>query len=318
MPLMWIAWATVVAVTGLCTLAGFAGRFGWPIELAAHFRAQYALILTIALAPALFTSPPIPVFVVGSLLLINLATILPLYRKPRSQPAADSPTLRLLHANILVSNRNHAAIERLIRDQQPDIVLLEEINQRWMDALRGLQPAYPHGAAVVLSNEYGLALFSRLPLEHVEAVQIIPGGLPSIVARLSVAGRQVTLFGTHPHAPTNRLKTSLRDRHLLALIDYVRGLTGPVIVFGDFNTTSWSWVFQRLVREGRLRDSRQGFGVQPTWPTEWLPLFRVPIDHCLVSRDVLVLNRRVGPSVGSDHLPILIECSLERSFDSRA
>ena len=312
---MWTVWTAVVAITGACTLVGFAGRLGWPIELASHFRLHYALILAVALIPALVSSAPIPAEVVGGLLLINLATILPLYRQPRIRPAVDSPTLRLLHINVLVSNRHHAAVEQLIREQQPDVVLLQEINQRWMDALRGLQAAYPHGAAVVLSNEYGLALLSRLPLEQADAAQFIAGGLPSIIARLSLGGRRVTLIGTHPHAPTTRWKTRLRDRHLLGLADYVRRLAGPVIVFGDFNTTSWSWIFHRLARDGLLRDSRQGFGLQPTWPTEWVPLLRVPIDHCLVSRDVLVLNRRVGPAIGSDHLPILIECSLERSTD---
>lgn len=317
MPLMWVVWWAVVAATGICTLAGFAGRFGWPVELAAHFRLHYALILAVALIPTLFCSTPIPTMVAGSLLLINLATILPLARKPRVHSTTNRPTLRLLHVNVLVSNLHHAAVERLIKDQQPDVVLLQEINPRWMDALRGLRSAYPHGTAVVLSNEYGLALLSRMPLETVEAVQVIHGGLPSIVARLSLGGRRVTLIGTHPHAPTTRLKTRLRDRHLLALADRVRQLTGPVIVFGDFNTTSWSWIFRRLVRDGRLRDSRQGFGIQPTWPTAWWPLLRVPIDHCLVSRDVLVLNRLVGPAVGSDHLPIVIECSLERAADGQ-
>jgi endonuclease/exonuclease/phosphatase (EEP) superfamily protein YafD len=33
---------------------------------------------------------------------------------------------------------------------------------------------------------------------------------------------------------------------------------------------------------------------------------RVPIDNCLVSPDVAVLERRYGEDAGSDHFPLII------------
>ncbi len=60
-----------------------------------------------------------------------------------------------------------------------------------------------------------------------------------------------------------------------------------------------------------LLDSRRGFGVQRSWPTSMkvsiLGTMRIPIDHALVSRDVKVLDRRVGPFIGSDHFPIMVD-----------
>ena len=79
--------------------------------------------------------------------------------------------------------------------------------------------------------------------------------------------------------------------------------TRPVIVAGDLNTTPWSHGFQRLIRPRGLRDSAVGHGVQTTWNARrWVP--RIPIDHVVVSPEVRVVARRVGPDVGSDHLPI--------------
>jgi endonuclease/exonuclease/phosphatase (EEP) superfamily protein YafD len=38
----------------------------------------------------------------------------------------------------------------------------------------------------------------------------------------------------------------------------------------------------------------------------------IPLDHCLVSPELAVVDRRRGPHVGSDHLPLLIEIQLPR------
>ena len=61
-------------------------------------------------------------------------------------------------------------------------------------------------------------------------------------------------------------------------------------------------------RLGVLLPSRLGFGVQATWPSVYrIPPMMIPIDHCLVSPDVRVVGRRVGPHIGSDHLPVIVE-----------
>ncbi len=61
-----------------------------------------------------------------------------------------------------------------------------------------------------------------------------------------------------------------------------------------------------MLEVGKLSDSEQGFGPQPSWSTELLiPV--VPIDHFLVSKDIEVLNRVLGPNIGSDHLPVYVD-----------
>jgi endonuclease/exonuclease/phosphatase (EEP) superfamily protein YafD len=37
---------------------------------------------------------------------------------------------------------------------------------------------------------------------------------------------------------------------------------------------------------------------------------RVPIDSCLISRGLAVLEQAHGPDVGSDHLPLIIRFGL--------
>lgn len=61
-----------------------------------------------------------------------------------------------------------------------------------------------------------------------------------------------------------------------------------------------------------LKDTEYGFGIQPTYPVNrpWSWLKRIPIDHCLVSSRFVALNRETGPSVNSDHYPLLVELGL--------
>lgn len=59
-----------------------------------------------------------------------------------------------------------------------------------------------------------------------------------------------------------------------------------------------------------LRDSRRGFGVQPTWNARH-PWCMIPIDHCLVSEGASIVDRIVAPDVGSDHRPIIVDFRVE-------
>jgi endonuclease/exonuclease/phosphatase (EEP) superfamily protein YafD len=81
------------------------------------------------------------------------------------------------------------------------------------------------------------------------------------------------------------------------------------MVLGDLNLSPWSPYFGDLLSSAGLRDSREGFGIQASWPTA-VPLLRVPIDHVLYSPEVVINHRQIGPDVGSDHLPVVVDFSL--------
>lgn len=63
------------------------------------------------------------------------------------------------------------------------------------------------------------------------------------------------------------------------------------------------------VSDGLTRGMRGRLGV--TWPVGFWPL-RIPIDHALHSAGVIVRDVRVGPDVGSDHFPLVVEARLAR------
>ena len=126
-------------------------------------------------------------------------------------------------------------------------------------------------------------------------------------------GEKLTLIGTHPLHPGHE-GWRLRNEQFAALAKFCRGQTGPVVVIGDLNSTSWSAHFGTLLDGTRLRDSRAGFGVQASWPA-WSPLPRIPIDHCLVSPEIVGPQSVHRPDVGSDHFPLVVDLATGADSD---
>jgi endonuclease/exonuclease/phosphatase (EEP) superfamily protein YafD len=90
---------------------------------------------------------------------------------------------------------------------------------------------------------------------------------------------------------------------------------GAVMLLGDLNSTSWGSYFHRLIQDGKLTDSRRGYGLQLSFPARKLIfgqlLYLTPIDHILVSSEISILDRYLGPYVGSDHYPVIIDFSMK-------
>lgn len=304
--LLWVGTGVGVAVS----LAGFLARAGLPFEQMCHFRAQYFLFLgactLLFLAGRRFKSAA----VAGTVAAVNLALIVPLYVSG-SSPPGGGPTVRILLANVHTANTNHEGVLEYVRASNPDVVVLEEVNYRWLQALAPLDASHPYAVKEQRSDNFGIALWSHRPFEESSTRFFGEAGLPSISVRLRVGSQPLSIVATHPLPPTSEESVGLRNEQLSELARYVTSLSGARVVIGDLNTTSWSPCFERLENGTGLRDSRRGFGVQPTWPAG-LPWLSIPIDHCLVSSDVAVLSREVGPAIGSDHYPLLVELSLPR------
>ena len=293
---------------GGVSLAGCLGRRGWIGELCAHFRLQYAAgLVVLGIASAALGWWP-GACLAGAAALLNLWRVPSLYAIRRS-PSASGPTVRVLFANVLHSNHRPARLLDLLKAHAPDIVILAEFSPTWLPALSSLSPAYPVSTFHTYRTSYTIGLMSRVPVDDLRIVHPGPQGLPTLVGCAHVGARRLTIIGTHPLSPTTPRRARLRDEQLRTLARLAAAEPGPVLLIGDLNTTSWSPIFGDVLRAGGLRDSREGFGLQTTWPAplRWCGL---SIDHGLVSPGVTVRRREVGPWIGSDHFPILLDLDL--------
>jgi endonuclease/exonuclease/phosphatase (EEP) superfamily protein YafD len=179
-----------------------------------------------------------------------------------------------------------------------------EVNDAWMRKLAAWSQQYPHQLVDAREDNFGIAAFSRVPWTNAVVAQLGSAGLPSIVADLSMSGQSIHFIGTHPLPPGTASYSAQRNEQLKELAGHVAGVTNAVVLVGDLNTTPWSPHFTGFLKGCGLRDASKGSGVSGSWPA-FLPIGKIPIDHCLVSPEIGVASRRPGPSVGSDHLPLI-------------
>ena len=297
-------------VGGLATIAGFFGKLYWLFEIPSHFRVQYLfLLLPFAIAFLIGKKYKFAI-IAGLLVLINTATILPLYFGS-TQVSPKATRLRAMLLNVNSANRQHDRVVEVIRDENPDFFLVMEVTETWLAKLTELLPDYQYKVSRPRHDNFGIAFFSRLEPEKMEILQI-GSSVPSVLARLKYADGSLTVIGTHPLPPVGAEYAHSRNRQFSDLARQVKQISGPVVLIGDLNMTSWSPYFSDLLEGSNLRDSRQGFGIQPSWPDGLFFLY-VPIDHCLVSKEIEVADRRVGPSIGSDHFPVTIDLAIDSS-----
>ena len=198
----------------------------------------------------------------------------------------------------------------IIKAVDPAVILLLEVDQEWMARMNPLHRNYPHFVSSPRADNFGMAMWSRLELVDTRIEPMTEVRVPMIITDVRKAGKRLRLIGAHPLPPVNSAYLKLRNEQLRSIAVEVRGRPDvSTVVAGDLNTSPWSSAFGDLVRDGGLRDTARGLGLQRTWP-EAMWLMRIPIDHVLSTPDVAVGGRHLSVPIGSDHLGVVADLVL--------
>ncbi len=306
--------AIVVAALALVHPAARAGaRLDWRLDLLTHFSVA-AWIVTLAAVSTLASARRRRLALAFAALALMQAVPIFRYAWPNPVRASSSaPRLRLLVANVFKNNRDYEAIAALIRRERPDVVGLVEVLPHLVAGLEktGVHRDYPYRYYHPVGVQ-GLALwFRERPASVEEPAIFAPKGNPVYRATVRLGGRDVRLWLAHPPNPIGdgheRANPDLRALGLA-----VGQERGPRILAGDMNRTEGSPFFADFLRDSGLRDSRLGYGRQPSWPA-W-SFYRIPIDHAFVSDELAVVGRRLGSAIGSDHLPLILDVAFAEPF----
>ncbi len=296
------------ALIAVASLAAFAGRWVWWLDVLANFRTQYVVVLAVLGGIVVLSRWKRSGIAILAVCLVNLVFVAPLYfgSPGKSDPAA--PHLVVLSFNLLSTNENYNEVIDYIESADADLVFLHEASRPWEVALEAASLDYQIIRARSDNLIFGTVILARDEVEAVShgfaeaqpravALNYQPDGWPVSVQVLS----------SHTLAPTTEERAGLRDAQLAFAAGWAGEQSGAYFVVGDLNATPWSWPFRHLLDEGRLRNSQIGFGLQPSFSATSFALLRVPIDHLLHSDFIRIRDRRLGPNLGSDHFPLVVD-----------
>ncbi|MFD2265401.1 endonuclease/exonuclease/phosphatase family protein [Lacibacterium aquatile] len=300
-----------VGLLALATLLAILEPAHWVPALIVHFRWQLAaaaLGLTLASWICQRRLVLVPAVVC---LIANTVPLVP-YLRTVEPVMGTGPMVRILSLNLRDDWTDPVKFQALIDREQPDVVLLTELRGDMAPLTAAFKDHYPHRLVAPRLSPLDVALYSRWPISKGEIDRQVGTWLPVLKAEVCPPQACLTVVGVHAALPFGDFK-SLQDRQLaLAKEKAWSGSHGPVVLIGDLNTTPWSENFARLTRpeEYFLSDGSRGHGPQTTFLSRF-PLFGLPIDHVLVA-NAGVIDRRIGPDVGSDHLPVTVDVQLSR------
>jgi endonuclease/exonuclease/phosphatase (EEP) superfamily protein YafD len=294
----------LVSLLILLSLVGYFGTFYWIFELTSHFKLQYFVLLLGCVLIFLWVRWWWWALLGFLGVVLNAMVVLPWYFQ-NTQVVLQAYDLKLLLYNVNIVNKNYSALLELVATEKPTILIIQEGNRYWVKRLKAL---FPYQLVPPKSRFFGISIFSQLPFEQTQVLLLGSQLLESLHIKVKINEKMISIVTTHPFPPIRQSVFEQRNEQLFAVKSYLQSLPSPKILIGDLNLSMWSPFYVKLLENTELVNARQGFGLLPSWPT-FLPIFMIPIDHCLVSSDLQVVNIKTGHPIGSDHLPLIVEVS---------
>ncbi len=295
-------YGTLALLALLPSWLGLLGGWYWMLDLLANFRWQYLLASALVLVWAAWRRQRRILVLAALTFTLNAVLIgrLAVHSGVDRAGLAGDFSLRVVSLNVLLSNRHQQRVQEYLLASHADVILLMEVNDRWMEALPALRAKYPYRIAETRAGFSGIALFSRVPWQEARIWKPDADSAPTIEVRMNYQGRDFVLIGTHPKSPSSPRRAHARDRQMRWLAEHVAREKEPVLLMGDLNSTPWS-VGMRLITAGNLDYRSLDAPLVPTWLAR--SIFAIPIDQVLCTAPLAIARRSIGADVGSDHRP---------------
>lgn len=316
---MELAFQILVFTSIIGTIASSLRSTNWWIKVCDVSRVHMFFLLTFLLSYGLFFLPidqPWVTFTLFTLIccfFYHLKVILPfvpLYPTELSSTTNKEHCLKILSINVRLKNKKYQNLIQLVEEIQPDLFLLTEVDQKWIDAVSFLQNAYPFSVLKPLENTYGIALYSKYELVDAEIKFLVQDDVPSIHTNVKFKDHFIQILGLHPKPPAPWTSPEKKDLELIKVAGMTNINSLPTIVTGDLNDVGWSKITQNFKQISGLLDPRIGRGFFNTY-NALIPIFQFPVDHFFVSKHFKLLNIKRLPAIGSDHFPVFLEVNLE-------
>lgn len=286
----------------LFTALAFGGRWFRPLDSFSHFLHYYVLVFIIVAVVAGLLKLRKTAFLAFVSLLAAVWLLGP--ARPFALPSASSlnaatgDEVKIITFNLLFRNDQIERIADYFTQQDPDILMLQEVspNNR---GLLDLLPQYPYRQSCSLSDTMATMVLSKT---QPSAQGCLAKGEVAWM-ELALNGRPVRAASVHLHWPwpLGQWKQIDKIRQEMAAWEP----KPPIIIGGDFNAVPWSQAVRTMEA---ITSSKVVPGFRFTIlgfksPLK-LPVF-LPIDQILLPDEAILRDAGTGPYLGSDHRPVV-------------
>ena len=288
----------------LCTWLPHIFQNYWVLELLSHFKLQYSILLTLLILFGIYLKrSKFWMLLLIATFVFNGSFIYPFYIS-KTPVSVTKEAFKITSINLLSSNTKNTDLVRYITKENPDFLILLEYTPRWKTMLDEITSSYPYSKIVPQENNFGIAIFSKIPIQS-QLLYLHKNATPSILSKLTRGDSELTILSTHPVPPLGGENLKNRNQQFMEIAHLSKNWGENFVIIGDLNCSSFSPHFNKLVELAKVKDTRLGFGILPTWPASVI-LMQTTLDHCLVSEPLEVKQRSTGTNIGSDHLPITV------------
>lgn len=310
-----LSWVLPAAAVG-CVVAASAWWWDLPWPMAMLQPAYPAVILPILLVLAVaalrrrWVSAGVALLagVVAGVAVVPTLIPGPQPPEPPGHPGASRLTVMALNTYFGQADLN--SVQRAVQDHGVDVLILSEAGPQVTPYVRGggIGKLLPYDSGPTRGEASGTLILSRLPLRVIDNDMAGDRHQQPLV-ELRVGGRSVLVRGVHTISPSSRRQTSMWRDDLAQLGGWQQGVSGPLVMAGDFNA-AWPHPGFREAAAG-LDDALRARG--RAWSPTWNYLGSLPpftqIDHVL-TRGFVVHDAATLVVSGTDHAGIVTTLEL--------
>lgn len=297
----------LIYATLAVTILGYFSKFNFLFDICSQFRMQYLLFGLILLVYCIIRKHKnILSLLIVCIVILNLISVL---GSLKFNDVTKKQGFKIEIINLLTKNKKYNAVRKEINDKSPDILVIQELDDKWSEELQAVKENYPFIYEISRQDNFGIALYSKIHITEIRKFFVGTLDVPAISAFCDYEGKVFEIICIHTTPPTNQTYFKNTQKITQDLADYIAENGHNAIIAGDFNTSHYSYNYKNFIKTSKMQDLSSIF--HPTWPTFWLFPFRITLDHIFVTKSFAVRDYAVGNNIGSDHLPIWAEISFK-------
>lgn len=302
-----LAMVILLCGLGVSGLAGILSVWVPQMETFGNIQGYLAAVAFLTLSVAILLRAPRLSLLAGAIMATNVAAVayrvLPVESCSIQSAATGQLALRVLSHNIYWDNGDLDKLERMLRQPNPDIIILQEIQLVHLPLIARLADDYPYASICDDVEHCGIVILSHHPLRNRPPVNDRFGDVIALDTVISVGGRDLVVLGVHLVRPFHGRTQRGQFERLTAA---AAKLPADAIVAGDFNSVPWSANMSRYAVGGGVCAANFA---EATWPLPLGPL-GIPIDNMFLKSGLRLLGIATVSGSGSDHKALLVTVGL--------